>query len=334
MLKTNRMHLAIGRSVLLASIASLAIASQGCDTLLANLPALAFCGASATPQQVLQLAEGPAIFVDAIRAIAGEVTGQSQAIGGGLSQGFDTSRSALEAFGPYHYDGTGSYSRKAAADRAFRLRFFYGDGVAGKTAGTPLDADITRLDSYLKVPNYGSGFDITSAQGPLFPLLLGSGISTGKLALNDQALRLDVGSLLKTTLKGYDLSLNLGTARSTMGQLIQQIGQKQITLSLADTAMTNAAAGFGLTLTKFNLTAGLDGSTQLGGDYGFAVTSGLLKYFGNVTTTGGAPALSLRCGETAASEFATVSFVGGAANVKFNSQNMPITLPALAPLLK
>lgn len=324
--------LAPTRLALLTAAAALAAASQGCDTLAANLPALAFCGAAASPQQVLQLAEGPSIFVDAIRTLAAEVSGQSQAVGSGLQKGFDVSQQALQALGPYQYDGTGTYTRQAADDRKYRLRFFYGSGVPGKTPDTPIDADLSRVDSYVTTPNFTNGFNLGTAEGPLFPLLASTGLTSGTLNFNDAALRLDVGSVLSTTLKGYGLSLSLGTARSTIGGLVQQLGAKQLALSLADTSMTNAATGFALAITKFDVTAGLNGTADLGGEYGFSVSQGPLTYFGDVTTTAGSPTLSLRCSPAAASEFATVSFAQGAASVHFNTQNLPITLPGLAPL--
>jgi hypothetical protein len=319
------------RLVLSAGILAAAASAQACDALNAYLPALAFCGDQARPSDLAKLAEGPALFVDAIRTVAGEVGGQTQAVGTGLSKGFDVSQQALQALGPYNYAGTGTYTRQAADDRSFRLRFFYGDGVPGKTPDTPIDADLARLDSYVTTPNFANGFDLGSARGPLFPLIEGSGLTSGKLAFNDAALRFDVGSILKTTLKGYNLNLGLGTGRNTIGSLLQQVNSGKLTLSLADTSMTNPAQAFSLTVTKFDLTAGLDGSASLGGQYGFAVTNGPLKYFGAVTTTGGVPALSLACSQTG-SPFATVSFANGQANVKVNTDNFPISLPGLAPL--
>jgi hypothetical protein len=319
------------RLFLSAGLVAAALSAQACDALNAYLPALAFCGDQAKPSDLAKLAEGPALFVDAIRTVAGEVGGQTQAVGSGLQKGFDVSNQALQALGPYTYAGTGTYTRQAADDRSFRLRFFYGSGVPGKAADTPIDADLARLDSYVTAPSFTNGFDLGSARGPLFPLIEATGLTSGKLGFNDAALRFDVGSILKTTLKGYNLSLGLGTGRNTIGQLVQQVSNGKLALSLADTSMTNAAQGFSLTITQFDLTAGLDGSASLGGQYGFAVTNGPLKYFGAVTTTGGVPALSLSCSSTA-SPFATVSFAGGQANVKVNTDNFPITLPGLAPL--
>ncbi|MDB5099188.1 MAG: hypothetical protein JWM80_3609 [Cyanobacteria bacterium RYN_339] len=319
------------RLLLSAGILAAAASAQACDALNAYLPALAFCGDQAKPSELAKLAEGPALFVDAIRTVAGEVGGQTQAVGNGLQKGFDVSQQALQALGPYNYSGTGTYTRAAADDRSFRLRFFYGNGVAGKSPDTPVEADLARLDSYVTAPNFTNGFDLSNARGPLFPLIEATGISSGKLAFNDAALRFDVGSILKTTLKGYNLSLGLGTGRNTISTLVQQVNAGKLTLSLADTAMTNAAQGFSLSITKFDLTAGLDGSTSLGGDYGFAVTNGALKYFGAVKTVGGIPALSLSCTQTT-TPFATVSFASGKADVKINADSFPITLPGLAPL--
>jgi hypothetical protein len=322
----------LSRPLLTLALAAAAGAAQACDALNAYLPALAFCGDTAKASEIVKLAEGPAIFVDAIRTLAGEVGGQTQTVGKGLKSCFDVSGQALSALGPYHYDGTGVYSRQAADDRSFRLRFFYGSGVSGKTADTPIDADLSRLDSYVTVPTFTNLFDLGNAKGPLFPLIEASGLTSGKLAFNDAALRFDVGSILKTTLKGYDLRLGLGTSRNTVGQLLEQVASKQLTLSLADTAMTNAAQAFSLSITKFDLTAGLDGSTSLGGEYGFAVNSGPLKYFGAVKTVSGAPVLALSCSQTAGAEFATVSFASGKADVKVKTANFPLTLPGLAPL--
>lgn len=319
-------------AVLAVTALGLALAAEGCTGLLANLPALAFCGATTTADQVLKLAEGPAIFVDAIRTIGGEVGGQASTVGKGLDQGFSVQQTALSALGPYSYAGTGTYTRQAADDRSFRLRFFYGDGVPGKTSDTPIDGDLSQVSSYVTVPNFTSGLNPSSFEGPLFPLLQASGLTSGTLNFNDNALRLDVGSVLSTTLKGYGLKLALGTSRNTLGGLVQEVGQQKISLSLADTAMTNAASGFSLAINRFDLTTGLDGSTSLGGEYGFTVTSGAIQYFGDVTTTGGSPVLSLRCTATAESEFASVSFASGAAAVHFNTQNLPISLPGLAPL--
>ena len=96
--------------------------------------------------------------------------------------------------------------------------------------------------------------------------------------------------------------------------------------------MENAASGFRLAIKRFELGVGLDGQADLGGDYLFEVTNGALRYFGAVKTVAGVPSVSLRCGETEASEFATLSFVEGRADMKVRAENFPISLPGLAPL--
>jgi hypothetical protein len=45
----------------------------------------------------------------------------------------------------------------------------------------------------------------------------------------------------------------------------------------------------------------------------------------------GSPVASLRCSDSPASEFATISFAGGKADFKMNASHFPITLPGLAP---
>lgn len=315
----------IGSLALLAT----AGASAGCDTILAAIPEIGFCGDTAPTAELLKLGEGPALFVDAVRQVGLEVGAQTGAIGGGMAKGFDVSRQALDALGPYQYQGTGSYKRDVASDRAFRLRFFYGDGVPGKAAGTPLEADLTKLDSYVSVGNL---LDPSGGKGPLFPLVDATGLTGGTLKFNDAALRFDLGSLVTANLKGYGLQLALGTKQASPGELVKQIADKKLAFSLADTAMTNPAHGFSLTVKKFDLTYGLDGQAALGGDYQFEVKNGALKYFGAVTTTGGVPFVSLRCGETASSEFATIAFASGKADFKIRTENFPITLPGLAPL--
>jgi hypothetical protein len=304
-----------------------ATTTSGCNELATALPALGFCGTAVAPAELVKLGEGPALFVDAMRIVASEVATQAQLLAKSLQGGVQLDQNALQAVGPYKWQGGGTYSRQAATDRAFRLRFFYGSGVAGKTAGTPIESDLARLDSY--VPNL-----LNPAQGgPLFPLVEAAGFSSGRLGFRDEALRFDLGSLVTADLKGYGLNLNVGTTQNTVGSLLKQLGERKLAFSLGDTAMTNTAAGFKLAVKKFDLTVGLDGKADLGGDYLFEVANGGLKYFGAVKTAGGIPALSLRCGEDQATEFATMSFVDGKADMKLRTDNFPINLPGLAPLL-
>lgn len=305
-------------------------AGGGCAELAAVLPAVGFCGAEARTQDLAKLGEGPALFVDAMRVVATEVSQQARSLANGLQGGLSVDQRALEALGPYQWKGTGTYQREAAADRAFRLRFFYGDGVAGKAAGTPIEADLAKLESY--VPDVRALLDPSLAKGPLFPLVEAAGLTSGRLGFRDEALRFDVGSLVNANLKGYGLKLNVGTTKNTVNGLLKQLGERKLALSLEDTAMENPAAGFRLTIKKFDLGVGLGGQADLGGDYLFEVANGPLKYFGAVKTVAGVPAVSLRCGETDATEFATIGFVEGRADVKFKTENFPITLPGLAPL--
>lgn len=318
---------ALGAMAVLAGSAM----GSGCAELAAVLPVVGFCGAETRAQDLVKLAEGPAMFVDAMGIVATEVAQQAKSLSTGLQGGLSVDQKALEALGPYSWKGTGTYQRDAAADRAFRLRFFYGDGVQGKTAGAPIEADLAKLESY--VPDLRALIDPSVAKGPLFPLIEATtGITSGRLGLRDEAMRFDVGSLVTANLKGYGLKLNVGTTKNTVNGLIKQLNDRKLALSLEDTAMENAAAGFRLAIKKFDLGVGLDGKADLAGDYLFEVTNGPLKYFGAVKTVAGSPTLSLRCGETDATEFATVGFVAGRADVKVNAQNLPITLPGLAPL--
>lgn len=312
-------------SVLMLGGAGLA-GTTGCDQLLPLLPELGFCGQTATPSELAKLAEGPALFIDALHQVALEVGGQSSEVGNGLNAGLDLKGQALEALGPYAYEGQGTYEREVASDRAFRLRFFYGDGVAGKTAGAPLEADLTKIESYL--PNL---LNPLAGQGPLFPLVEATGLTSGSLQFRDDALRFDLGSLLSTTLKGYDLQLSLGTTKNTPGELIRQVQDRKLSFSLEDTRMARPDMAFNLTIKRFDLTYGLDGEASLGGDYLFEVENGPLSYYGAVKTVEGAPFASLRCGPGEASEFATLSFAEGRADFRMSGENFPITLPGLAP---
>lgn len=60
---------------------------------------------------------------------------------------------------------------------------------------------------------------------------------------------------------------------------------------------------------------GLDGTAKLGGDYLFEVTNG-----------------PLRRSEARESEFATIAFQEGQANVHFQGGTLSIALPGLAPV--
>ncbi|MOA59983.1 hypothetical protein D3C78_1847460 [compost metagenome] len=79
------------------------------------------------------------------------------------------------------------------------------------------------------------------------------------------------------------------------------------------------------------MTYDVGGNAQLGGTYSFEASHGPMKYIGAVETINGVPFASLRCGESKDTEFATISFAGGKADFKMNTQNFPITLPGLAP---
>lgn len=304
----------------------------GCDQLLPLLPALAFCDAPAAPSDLAKLAEGPALFVDAVRALATEVGGQAKGIGDGINQGLKFDTKVLDVLGPYNYGGNGAYSRKAADDRSFRLRFFYGDGVAGKAPGTPLEADMSKLSSFFNASSFADLLNPTSTKGPLFPLIEAAGFTSGKLAFNDAALRLDAGTQLASAISGYDMKLNIATQRVSAGTILRQLGERKLGLSLEDTGMTRADMGFAITIKKFDMTVGLNGAAETGGNYLFGVTNGPLKYVGAVETLAGVPSLSLRCSDDPKTEFAVASFAGGKADVKFKSGNFPITLPGLAKL--
>jgi hypothetical protein len=324
-----KLNARLGAIAVMAAMAA-GTTSSGCAELAAVLPTLGFCGTETPTAELAKLGEGPALFVDAMRVVTTEVSQQARSLANGLQSGISVDQRAIEALGPYQWKGTGTYQREAAADRAFRLRFFYGDGVAGKAAGTPIEADLAKLESYL--PDARALLDPSVPKGPLFPLVEAAGFSSGRLGLRDEALRFDVGSLVSTTLEGYGLRLNVGTTRNTVNGLLRQLGERKLALSLEDTAMENVGAGFRLAVKKFDLGVGLDGKADLGGDYLFEVTNGGLKYFGAVKTVGGNPSLSLRCGETEATEFATMTFVEGRADMKLRAENFPITLPGLAPL--
>lgn len=320
----------VGLSVGVLATSSLAV--HGCDVLTAVLPELGFCGDTVPTANLAKLGEGPAMFIDAVRILAEEVGAQSESVGNGLSKGLDVSGSAMEAVGPYQYQGSGAYRREAASDRAFQMRFFYGEGVSGKTAGAPLEADLTKLDSYLPPGGLPALFDPSAPKGPLFPLITTTGFTSGALKFQDSALRFDLASVLKTTLKGYDMQLNLGTKRQSLGELVTQLASGKVGLSLADTAMSNPAEGFTLAIKQFDMTYDAKGTAALGGNYMFQASHGPMKYIGAVSTTNGVPFASLRCSESADTEFATISFAGGKADFKMNMQNFPITLPGLAPL--
>lgn len=320
------------RGALAAAVfASGAVALSGCDILAAALPQLGFCGATVPTTQLAKLAEGPAYFIDAVRVIGQEVGAQANSVGSGVARGFDVSHNALDALGPYQYQGSGAYQRDVASDRAFRLRFYYGDAVPGKTSGAPLEADLTQLGSYLPPGGLPALLDPSAPKGPLFPLLQSTGLTSGNLQFRDTALRFDLASLLKTTMQGYAMQLSLGTQQQSLGSLVSQLQSGKVALSLADTAMTNPANGFSLAIKQFDVTYDMTGSAQLGGNYLFQVSQGPMSYFGAVQMVNGSPVASLRCTAAADTEFATMSFTNGRADFKMRGENFPITLPGLAP---
>jgi hypothetical protein len=302
-----------------------------CDSLRAFAPLLtsaAPCGVAIRTQDMVKLAEGPAIFVDAVRVVVEEVGRQAQAVSRALQGGVTLDGKALAALGPYAWQGEGGYRREAADGRSFTLRFTYGEGVPGKTPGTPVEADLTRLDSY--VPDALALLNPAGTRGPLFPLVQATGLTGGSLAFRDEALRLAVGSTAATTLQGYALQLTLSTRPLTAGGLLQALTAREVGLDLRDTALRDPARGFALTMKRFGLTVGLDGSARLGGDYVVEVASGALRYVGAVTTADGQPRLSLRCNEDAASEFAAVTWVGGRPELAWGGGRSALSLPALA----
>lgn len=321
------------RPIVSFALVLVASATAGCEQLLALAPLLpqaAFCGTPTGAQDLVRLAEGPALFVDAVRVVVAEVGRQAQVVGRGVQGGLSLDGKALEALGPYAWQGDGAYRREAAADRAFTLRLTYGEGVPGKVTGAPLEADLTRLDSY--VPDALALLDPAGKRGPLFPLVVASGLTSGKLAFRDEALRLEVGSAVRTELQGFGLRLSLATSPLTASGLLTRLAERRLTFSLKDTALTHPGRGFQLAIKRFDVTVGLDGEAEAGGDYAVEVTNGTLRYVGAVTTTRGGPRLSLRCSEDASTEFAAVAWVNGKPELTWNGGRSPLTVPALAPL--
>ncbi|MEB3223265.1 MAG: hypothetical protein VKS61_14415 [Candidatus Sericytochromatia bacterium] len=317
-------------SLLLAAACLTAL--SGCDRLVGLAPLLTqvtSCGMAVGAQDLARLAEGPAIFVDAVRVVVDEVGRQAQAVGRGLQGGVSLDGKALAALGPYAWQGEGGYRREAGDGRGFTLRFTYGEGVPGKAAGAPLEADLTRLDSY--VPDALALLNPAGARGPLFPLVQATGLTGGTLAFRDEALRLAVGSTVATTLQGYALQLAVTTRPMTAGGLVQALAAREVALDLRDTALRDPARGFALTMKRFGLTVGLDGTTRLGGDYVVEVASGALRYVGAVSTADGRPRLSLRCTEDASSEFAAVTWADGKPELAWRGGRSALSLPALAP---
>lgn len=330
--------------------------ATGCQELLAVLPALSFCGQAAPSAELLKLAEGPAMFVDVLGALGKDIGGQGQAMGqalqGGLSfQGLKGGDLVMGALGPYSYEGQGRYQRPGQDGRSYRLGFFYGPGVPGKKDGDPLEADLGRVESFVKAPDLnaligsglgalagnsqglGSGGGANPFAGPLFPLVDALGISQGKLSFRDDLVSFDVGGGLEAKREGYDLKLSLGTARQGFGSFIKGLGEGKIRLSLADTAMSRPERGFKLSVSKFDATLALNGSApELGGQYALAVEQSGLKYFGVVTTPSSGPVLALSCQADGTKPFASVSFVGGKPEVKVEGGNLPLAFPALKPL--
>lgn len=343
---------------LLAALGTLAlVGSSGCQELLAVLPALSFCGQAAPSQEILRLAEGPALFVDVMGAVAKDVGGQGQAMGkglqGGLSfKGLQGSDLVMGALGAYSYQGQGAYQRPAEDGRSYRLGFYYGPGVAGKTEGAPIEADLARVDSYLKAPDLGSligsglgglaaggiaggiGAGTNGFAGPLFPLVQAVGISEGKLNFRDDILAFDVGGGLEAKREGYDMKLSVGTLKQGFGSFVRGLGEGKIKLSLADTSMSRPDRAFKLSVARFDATLALNGQApELGGTYALSVEQSGLKYFGVVTTPASGPVLALSCQADGTRPFASVSFAGGKPEVKLESGNLPLGFPALKPLV-
>lgn len=345
------------RPALLALSTLALLGASGCQGLLAFLPALSFCGTAAPSAEILRLAEGPAMFVDVMGALAKDLGGQGQAVGrslqSGLSfQGLKGSDVVLKALGAYNYEGTGGYKRGGEDGRSYRLGFFYGSGVAGKTEGAPLEADLARIDSYLKAPDLGSligslgagtssgisgGFAGEASNGfagPLFPLVQALGVSEGKLSFRDDIVAFDAGGAMVSQREGYDLKLSVGTVKQGFGAFIKGLGEGKIKLSLADTSMSRPDRGFKLSVARFDATLGLNGNApELGGTYSLAIEQSSLKYHGVVTTPASGPVLALSCQADGTKPFASVSFVGGKPEVKLESGNLPLGFPALKPLV-
>lgn len=310
------------------------VALTACDRLVALAPLVAqvtTCGQPLGAQDLVRLAEGPAIFVDAVRVVVDEVGRQARSVSQGLQGGFALNGEALQAIGPYAWQGEGAYQRKVNAERTFTLRFAYGEGVPGKTAGAPVEADLARLDSY--VPDALALLNPAGKRGPLFPLVQATGLSSGKLAFRDEALRLAVGSAASTTLEGYALQLALSTRPMTAAGLLKALEAREVTLDLRDTSLRAPAKDFALTMKRFELTVGLDGTTRLGGEYVVELQSGALRYVGAVTQDPTGPRLSLRCSEAADSEFAAVAWANGKPELSWRGGRATLTLAALKPVL-
>lgn len=319
-------------SLFLAVVCTTAVTA--CDRLADIAPLLAqvtTCGRPLTAQDLLKLAEGPAIFVDAVRVVVDEVGRQARSVGQALQGGVSLNGEALAAIGPYAWQGDGGYTREVSPERAFSLRFFYGTGITGKTAGVPLEADLTRIDSY--VPDALALLNPSGPRGPLFPLVQATGLTTGRLNFRDEALRLAVGSTASATLKGYALQLALSTRPMTASELLAALKAREVSLDLRDTSLRAPAKDFALTIKRFELTVGLDGSTRLGGEYVVALQSGALRYVGAVTQQDSGPRISLRCEEDAASEFAAVAWADGKPELSWRGGRTAFTIAPLTPVL-
>lgn len=322
------------RSLALFLAAVSATTLTACDRLVALAPLVAqvtTCGTPVTAQDLVKLAQGPAIFVDAVRVVVDEVGRQARSVGEALQGGISLNGEALAAIGPYTWQGEGGYTRKVSPERSFSLRFAYGTGVPGKTAGAPLEADLTRIDSY--VPDALALLNPSGQRGPLFPLVQATGLTSGRLAFRDEALRLAVGSAASTTLEGYALQLALSTRPMTASELLAALKAREVSLDLRDTSLRAPAKDFALTIKRFELTVGLDGSTRLGGDYVVELQSGALRYVGAVTQQDSGPRISLRCEEDAASEFAAVSWANGKPELSWRGGRTALTIASLKPVL-
>ena len=305
-----------------------------CDRLVALVPLVAqvtTCGTPVTAQDLVKLAEGQAIFVDAVLVVVDEVGRQARSVGQALQGGISLNGEALAALGPYAWQGEGGYTRTVSPERSFSLRFAYGTGVPGKAAGAPLEADLTRIDSY--VPDALALLNPGGQRGPLFPLVQSTGLTSGRLAFRDEALRLAVGSAASTTLEGYALQLALSTRPMTASELLAALKAREVSLDLRDTSLRAPAKDFALTIKRFELTVGLDGNTRLGGEYVVELQSGALRYVGAVTQQDSGPRISLRCEEDAASEFAAVSWANGKPELSWRGGRTALTIASLKPVL-
>ncbi|MEB3198416.1 MAG: hypothetical protein VKP62_14545 [Candidatus Sericytochromatia bacterium] len=322
------------RVLLFSATLSAMFASSACDRLQALaplLPELLVCGAPVLPQEMARLGEGPALFVDAVRVLTAEVARQTRQLSSALQGGVRLDGQVFEALGPYAWQGQGTYQREAADDRVYRLRLYWGEGHAGKAVDQPLEAELTRLDSY--VPDLLALINPAGVRGPLFPLLQPTPLPGGGWGFRDEALRLDVGTVLKTTTQGFTLQLALGSTRQTLGALARQIASRRLPLSLEDTAMTHVGRGFKLGIKRFGVTVSLDdGAVTPQGDYLFEAQHGPVRFWGAVTTAAEGPRVSLRCSEAEDGEFASLTWRDGKAHMAWKGGSSAFSLPGLAKL--